>query len=103
FTPDDPNQCGIVTSMDIEIVPEIIPTFDVIGPLCLNSTPPDLPTTSLEGITGIWSPAIIATDAIGNFTHTFTPDDPDQCGVVTNMVIEIVPEIIPTFVQIGPL
>ena len=103
FTPDDPNQCGVVTTMDITIDDEILPTFDQIGPLCLNSTAPTLPTTSLEGITGTWSPATINTNTVGTTTYTFTPDDPNQCGVVTTMDITIDDEILPTFDQIGPL
>jgi gliding motility-associated-like protein len=103
FTPDNPDQCGVVSTMDIVITDEIVPTFAQIGPLCLNSTPPLLPSVSLEGITGTWSPDVIDTSVIGIFTYTFTPDDPDQCGVVTTMEIEITDGIAPTFAQIGPL
>ena len=103
FTPDDPSQCGIVTSMSITITPQVTPTFTQIGPLCQNSDPPSLPGVSLESITGTWNPDVISTDIPGTFTYTFTPDDPSQCGIVTTMNITITLQIIPTFTQIGPL
>ncbi|MBW6489676.1 MAG: gliding motility-associated C-terminal domain-containing protein [Lentimicrobium sp.] len=103
FTPDDAAQCGIPTIMEIVITDEILPTFDQIGPLCQNSIAPDLELTSLEGITGTWDPATIATDVAGTFTFTFTPDDAAQCGIPTTMEIVITDEILPTFDQIGPL
>ncbi|PKP36475.1 MAG: hypothetical protein CVT97_08910, partial [Bacteroidetes bacterium HGW-Bacteroidetes-14] len=101
FTPDA-GQCGVETTMEIEVTDEIVPTFVQIGPLCQNSTAPDLPLISLEGITGIWTPATINTAVAGIFTFTFTPDA-GQCGVETTMEIEVTDEIVPTFVQIGPL
>ncbi|KAF0201809.1 MAG: mucin 2 oligomeric, partial [Bacteroidetes bacterium] len=101
FTPDA-GQCGVETTMEIEVTDEIVPTFAQIGPLCQNSTAPDLPLISLEGITGIWTPATINTAVAGFFTFTFTPDA-GQCGVETTMEIEVTDEIVPTFVQIGPL
>ena len=101
FTPDA-GQCGVETTMEIEVTDEIVPTFVQIGPLCQNSTAPDLPLISLEGITGIWTPATINTAVAGFFTFSFTPDA-GQCGVETTMEIEVTDEIVPTFVQIGPL
>ena len=87
FTPNDPSQCGIVTTMNITITTQITPTFTQIGPLCLNSDPPSLPGVSLEGITGTWNPSSINTTVAGTFTYTFTPNDPSQCGTVTTMNI----------------
>jgi gliding motility-associated-like protein len=101
FTPDA-DQCAIVTTLDITITDEITPTFAGIGPLCLSSTPPLLELTSLEGITGTWSPAVITTNATGTFTYTYTPDA-DQCAIVTTLDITITDEITPTFAGIGPL
>ena len=36
FYPNDPSQCGIVTSMNITIILQVTPTFTQIGPLCQN-------------------------------------------------------------------
>jgi len=102
FVPDNPLQCGIDTTIMITITDQIIPQFDPIGPLCIFSTPPALPDSSLEGITGTWEPDTILTDVAGNFTFTFTPDDPSQCGVVTTLTVAVVTEIQPVFGPIGP-
>jgi hypothetical protein len=72
FTPDA-GQCGTSVSLTIVITNQITPTFDPIGPLCLNSTPPALPNVSTNGITGSWSPTI-STGTIGTTIYTFTPD-----------------------------
>ena len=97
FTPD-PDQCGVPVTMTIEIEDEITPIFAQVGPFCTGTTIADLPTTSENGITGTWAPAI---DNTQTTTYTFTPD-PDQCGVPVTMIIEIEDEITPIFTQVGP-
>jgi gliding motility-associated-like protein len=101
FTPDA-GQCGVEFTMSIVIDDEITPEFAQIGPLCLNSTPPALPTTSINGITGNWTPAVINTTILGPSDYIFTPDA-GQCGVEYTMTIVIDDEITPEFAQIGPL
>jgi gliding motility-associated-like protein len=101
FTPDA-GQCGTTTTMDIVITNQITPTFTQIGPLCLNSAAPALPTTSINNITGTWNPATINTATAGTTTYTFTPDA-GQCGATTTMDIVITNQITPAFTQIGPL
>jgi uncharacterized protein (DUF2062 family) len=103
FTPDNPAQCAIATTLSITIDSEITPTFAAIGPLCQNSTAPALPGTSTNGITGTWSPATISTATAGTTVYTFTPDNPAQCAVATTLSITIDSEITPTFAAIGPL
>ena len=40
------NGCpGAPIILNIILTPEVVPTFDAIGPLCQNSTPPTLPTS----------------------------------------------------------
>ncbi len=80
----------------------VTPTFNAIGPLCQNSTPPTLPLTSKEGITGTWSPAIINTTALGTVTYTFTPAA-GSCANPATLNITIVGTLTPTFNAIGPL
>jgi gliding motility-associated-like protein len=102
FTPD-PGQCGVEATLEVTIVTGITPLFDPIGPLCQNIVPPALPDTSLNGITGTWNPPVINTSTVGTFTFTFTPDNPEQCGTVTELYITIVTEIMPEFETVGPL
>ena len=103
FTPNDPSQCGIVTTMNITITLQISPTITRIGPLCQNSIPPTLPGTSLEGITGTSDPSSISTTVARNIHLYLYPNNPFQCGIVTTMSITITPQVTPTFTQIGPL
>jgi gliding motility-associated-like protein len=102
FTPDA-GQCATVITMDIEITNSITPTFTAIGPLCIGSTAPILPTSSnnIPAITGTWNPAIINTNTVGTSTYTFTPDA-GQCAGITTMDIEITNSITPSFGNIGP-
>src|SRR5438034_904222 len=88
--------------MDIVITNQITPTFAQVGPLCLNSTAPVLPTTSGNNITGTWSPAAINTSTAGTTTYTFTPTA-GQCATTATMDIVITNQITPTFTQVGPL
>jgi gliding motility-associated-like protein len=66
--------CAKDTTIQVTIGEEVNPIFDKIGPLCYNSTPPDLPNTSLNGISGTWSPATISTSTSGPTSYSFIPD-----------------------------
>ncbi len=101
FTPAA-GQCGAAVTMDITVTASITPVFDPIGPLCQGSTPPALPLTSNNGITGTWAPAAISTAAAGTATYTFTPDA-GQCGAAATMDITVTTSITPVFDPIGPL
>jgi hypothetical protein len=68
-----PSGCDSIATLDLRVVAEVIPTFAPIGPFCLNSTAPNLPPASLEGINGIWSPSTINTSVIGTSSYLFTP------------------------------
>lgn len=101
FTPGV-NECSNPVTVQITIDPELTPSFNQIGSLCQNTTPPALPTSSLNGVTGTWSPSVINTTVPGTFTYTFTPAA-GQCAVPATMDITIDPLVTPTFAQIGPI
>ena len=88
FTPTV-GQCAVPTSITITILPQIIPTFPPVSPLCFGDPSPILPTTSLEGITGTWSPSTVSNTATG--TYVFTPDNPSQCGTTTIITVTVDP------------
>lgn len=67
---------------------DISPTFTQVGPYCEGTPISVLPTTSLNGFTGTWSPEL--TNAVGTHTYTFTPD-PAQCAIPTTMNITVNP------------
>ena len=103
FTPDS-GQCAEATTMVISITNQVMPTFTQIGPFCLNSSAPALPgiSTNIPAITGTWTPATINTSALGTTNYTFMPDS-GLCATSMVMSITIIDEVLPTFVQIGPL
>jgi len=51
----------------------ITPTFDLLASVCQGATAPALDTTSVNNISGSWSPATIDTSNINTQTYTFTP------------------------------
>jgi len=97
FTPT-PGLCATTTTLTITINPSTTPTFNAVGPYCSGAAIPALPTTSTNGITGTWSPAINNT---ATTTYTFTPT-PGLCAATTTLTITINPNITPTFNAIGP-
>ena len=97
FTPDA-GQCADVVTMDITIDPSQVPTFTQQGPYCEGDAIPNISTSSNEGVTGSWSPAI---DNTQTTTYTFTPDV-GQCSNTQTMEITVDPLLTPSFTQQGP-
>ncbi len=100
FTPDDASQCGTQTTMTITVNPIVTPTFTEVGTVCAGEPLAALPTTSTNGITGVWSPAL---DNTQTTTYTFTPDDASQCATQTTMTITVTPIVTPIFTQVGTI
>ncbi|MEW5676466.1 fibronectin type III domain-containing protein [Flavobacterium enshiense] len=98
FTPNS-GQCAITTTMTITITPNTTPTFAAVAPICAGATVTALPTTSNEGVTGTWSPAL---DNMTTTTYTFTPDA-GPCAVSTTMTITVTPNATPTFAAVAPI
>ncbi|WP_397363356.1 T9SS type B sorting domain-containing protein [Olleya sp. R77988] len=63
------------------------PTFTQVTPICEGGILNALPTTSDNGITGIWSPALNTT---ATTEYTFTPDL-GQCATTNTMTITVNP------------
>ncbi|WP_165764631.1 T9SS type B sorting domain-containing protein [Flavobacterium cyanobacteriorum] len=104
FTPNA-GQCVNATPVQVTVVvnPSPAPTFaPIANTICANTIPPVLPTTSLNGITGTWSPAVVSNTASG--TYTFTPN-PGQCTATATVqiAITVVPVLTPEFAPIAPL
>lgn len=83
FSPD--NTCDILETITAPTV--VVPTFTPIS-ACLGSSPPPLPATSNNGISGTWSPAVINTNTVGVTNYTFTPN-PGGCAVPATMSVTI--------------
>jgi hypothetical protein len=78
--------------------PAVVPVFNPIGPVCSGTALLPLPTTSLNGITGSWSPAL---NNMATTIYTFTPI-PGLNATQATMTIVVTPTIKPTFDQLGP-
>lgn len=68
------------TSNTFTINPLILPTFEPVAPVYYGSTLMPLPTTSTNGITGTWSPALNNT---ATTTYTFSPTAGQNASIAT--------------------
>ena len=82
------NGCDSVATLNLSVKEVVIPVFTQIAPVLQGSKVPALDNTSLNSITGSWSPAIISTSNSGSGTYTFTPGA-DQCAMVATMAISV--------------
>jgi len=72
-------------TLTITVTPNVTPTFTAVAPICSGSSLSALPTTSNNGYTGTWSPALNNT---ATTTYTFTPDA-GQCATTTTLTITV--------------
>lgn len=93
FTPD-PGQCANTFTQIIFVVNNVNPTFSFATTICQNATAPTLPTTSVNGIVGTWSPSTVSNTATG--TYTFTPNA-GQCALPKTVTVTVTPNATPTF------
>ncbi len=95
FTPTE-GQCATTTTLTVTITPKVTPTFSFGTSLqvCASVTPPVLPTTSQNGVTGTWSPATI--DNQNNGTYTFTPTA-GLCANTVTLTVTATQTISPVF------
>lgn len=92
--------CVYQKSVTITVNPAVVPTFNPVGPVCSGTALTALPLTSLNGITGSWSPALNNT---ATTTYTFTPDDNSGCTATTTLTIQVLPLTTPVFEAVMPI
>ena len=87
FTPNA-GQCAAPVTLSVTITNSITPNFNVTPvTICTGGSVPSLSTTSPNGITGTWSPAVVSNTASG--TYTFTPNAGQCASAVTlNVTVE---------------
>ena len=95
FTPGS-GTCVATTTFTVTVNPILTPTFSFGTTLtiCAGNAAPTLPTTSTNGVVGVWSPAVVSNSTFG--TYTFTPNA-GQCAIVTSLTVTVDPVVIPTF------
>lgn len=69
----------------VKVNPKTIPTFTQVASICNGETLAALPTTSINGITGTWSPAL---NNMATTLYTFTPTT-GQCAATVTMTITV--------------
>ncbi|MBI3136191.1 MAG: hypothetical protein HYZ14_16065, partial [Bacteroidetes bacterium] len=100
LTNDNGNGCILTENVTIGSgAASVVPTFAAVAPICSGDALAALPTTSINGITGTWSPALNNT---ATTTYTFTPTA-GQCATTTTLTITVNPNITPTFAAVAPI
>ena len=85
--------------MTITVNPNVTPTFTAVAAICSGGTLSPLPTTSLNGITGTWAPAL---DNTATTTYTFTPTA-GLCATTATLTITVNPNVTPTFTAVAAI
>jgi gliding motility-associated-like protein len=90
FTPASGGPCAVPVTFTVTVNPILTPTFSfgTSLSLCSGAPAPVLPTTSQNGVTGTWSPAVVSNTASG--TYTFTPNS-GQCANTATLTVTINP------------
>lgn len=88
FNPVTTNVTDAMFQAETSCVCPQTPVFSQIPELCLNDIAPQLPTTSLNGIDGTWSPPVISTSVAGVFSYNFTPES-NTCTNGASMSVSV--------------
>ena len=83
FTPAT-GSCATSTTMTVTVNPNTVPTFTQVAAICAGGSF-NLPTTSTNGVTGTWSPAV---NNQATTTYTFTPAA-GVCATTATMTVTV--------------
>ncbi len=92
FTPNSDEECAVSSTLEIIVNAIETPQFDIQTTIC-EGEQLNFPTTSLNGIEGIWSPPF---DATASGSYTFTPL-PDECASAVILQVQVNPLEVPVF------
>ena len=98
FTPDL-GECANPATLTIVVNPIVDPVFDAVDAICDGAVLALLPTTSIDGITGTWSPAL---DNTTTTLYTFTPTA-GLCANPAMLTITVIPITDPTFTAVDAI
>lgn len=98
FTPTS-NPCATTATMTVAVTPRPTPVFTQVAPICEGNALAPLPTTSTDGYSGTWTPAI---NNLQTTTYTFTPTS-SACANTTTMTIVVNPRETPLFTQVAEI
>jgi SprB repeat len=95
ITVKDARNCIATANITVTILgTPVTPTFAPVAPICAGAALAALPTTSINGITGTWSPALNNTTTT---LYTFTPGGA-QCATTTTLTITVNPKPAPILI-----
>lgn len=77
--------CDSVLILLLTVNQSVTPIFESIDDLCYGTSVNPLPSISLNGVAGTWSPAFDNTQSL---EYTFTPLS-DQCATSTSLIVNI--------------
>ena len=98
FTPTA-GQCATTATLTITVNTNVVPTFNPVAAICSGTILTPLPTTSINGITGTWTPALNNTSTT---TYTFTPAA-GQCATPATLTVTVNVNVVPTFTPVAPI
>jgi hypothetical protein len=98
FTPAS-TECANTATLTITVNPKVTPTFAPVPAICLGGSLSALPTTSTNGITGTWAPAL---DNLATTTYTFTPAS-TECATTASLTITVNPKANPMFEPVATI
>jgi len=96
----NPGQCADQGGVNVFVIEAQTAHFNLPTTLCVGDAAPNLPTVSIEGVGGTWSPASISTATPGVKSATFTPFNTCDLGYHYNVTVK--PHVIPTFTNPFP-
>ena len=79
---------SVAQNISLTIHPKVTPLFTAIAAICSSDTPPVLPATSTNGISGTWSPVTVSNTLSG--TYIFTPAA-GLCATGTSISVTVLP------------
>ncbi|MEY4877568.1 MAG: hypothetical protein RL708_2718, partial [Bacteroidota bacterium] len=83
-------------TVNINICSPTIPTFAAVPAICAGASLSALPTTSTNGVTGTWAPAL---NNAATTLYTFTPTA-GLCATTATLTITVNPNTTPTFAAV---
>ncbi len=90
FTPS--NNCSVPVQVTIAVQTPLTPEFNAVPSICQGDFLSPLPTTSINGVVGTWSPAINNQQTT---TYFFTPSA--NCHASVSLTIQVTPRVTPLF------
>ncbi|MDN3678235.1 gliding motility-associated C-terminal domain-containing protein [Flavobacterium paronense] len=91
--------CIYTKTVTVTVTPATVPTFTAVAAICSGAALTALPTTSNNGITGTWAPALNNT---ATTTYTFTPSS-GTCTTTATLQIVVNQPVTPTFTAVAAI